>query len=153
MIRCALWGAVLLSTTALADTTAVVIDVHDGDTVTLDTGERVRLADIDAPELKQPGGSEARTLLAGLINRQTVRVVERGRDRYGRLLGVIWLGERDVNEELVRAGAVWCFVRYLPPRSTCPAIEAEARAARRGLWADAAAAVAPWEWRSQQRRR
>lgn len=55
--------------------TAHVTDVHDGDTLTarLADGQvvKVRLRWIDAPELKQPYGSAARTALAAMVEDQT----------------------------------------------------------------------------------
>lgn len=56
----------------------------------------------------------------------------------------------DANAEMVRQGMAWVYVRYAPVGSPLFNLEAEARAARRGLWAEANA-VAPWEWRRGQR--
>lgn len=55
----------------------------------------------------------------------------------------------DAGAEQVRQGMAWVFVRYAPASSPLYAIEQEARAARRGLWATRDA-VPPWEWRSRQ---
>jgi endonuclease YncB( thermonuclease family) len=69
-------------------------------------------------------------------------------DRYGRLVGNVSLPDgRHLSQELVRAGYAWWFRRYsADPRLAI--LEAQARAARRGLWADPDP-IAPWEWRSQ----
>lgn len=73
-------------------------------------------------------------------------------DRYGRAVGRIFVGAVDVSAELVKRGAVWVFRCY----SNDPVLlryEAEARAARRGLWAlPEAERVPPWEGRAAARR-
>ena len=56
----------------------------------------------------------------------------------------------DAGAEQVRQGMAWVFVRYAPADSPLYAIEAEARAARRGLWATAQP-VPPWQWRGAER--
>jgi len=71
--------------------------VIDGDTIELANVGRLRFADLDAPELDEPGGPEARDRLAEEIEGQIVEVefVRRKadgmpvRDRWGRLLGTI----------------------------------------------------------------
>ena len=54
------------------DLEAVVTNIVDGDTFDLDIGERVRFADIDAPEPNDPGGPEAKQFLTSLILGKTV---------------------------------------------------------------------------------
>ncbi len=72
-------------------------------------------------------------------------------DRYGRAVGRVRVGAVDVNAEMVRRGAAWVYQRY----TRDPALlrtEAEARTARRGLWAlPEAQRVPPWEWRARRR--
>ena len=65
---------------------------------------RVRLAQIDAPEKRQAFGARSRQALAELVFRQSVRVAETGRDRYGRVIGTVYLGSVDVNAQMVREG-------------------------------------------------
>jgi len=128
--------------------------VADGDTVTVRIdGERrrVRLHQIDAPEHDQPGAAAARRALAGKVDGQYVRLRVATVDDYGRLVAGVFLGERDINRELVREGHAWAFRRYLEDRSLLDD-EAAARRAGRGLWAGDEP-VAPWEWRQQQRER
>jgi endonuclease YncB( thermonuclease family) len=71
-------------------------------------------------------------------------------DRYKRQVGRIYLGERFINMEMVRDGFAWRYVQYDKPGEFIAA-ETEARAARRGLWADKDP-VPPWEWRKMKRR-
>ena len=84
--------------------------VHDGDTVTcLDEQGRavkIRLVGIDAPEHGQPYGDAARAALAATID-GAVRVTGDARDQHGRLLGVLWVGEKNVNRDLVARGLAW----------------------------------------------
>lgn len=129
-----------------------VVGVTDGDTLRVLVEQRevvVRLDQIDAPEKAQPFGQRSRQSLAELCFDQSVRVLTRGQDRYGRTIGTVFVGALDVNAEQVRRGMAWVFLRYLREPALLD-IEREARAARRGLWADPAP-VAPWEWRADQR--
>lgn len=85
---------------------ALVVDVHDGDTVTLNVdlgmyvqmrNQKVRLLGVMAPELRQPLGIEARDYLRSLVYAADVLVSTKrqrddkdGREKYGRWLGVIY---------------------------------------------------------------
>ncbi|NMC20684.1 MAG: thermonuclease family protein [Thermogutta sp.] len=124
----------------------VVERVVDGDTLLLAGGERVRLLGIDAPESVKPNspvepfGPEAsqavRDLLSGAGNRIRLET-ENKRDKYGRLLGVVWAGEICVNQALVEAGLARVERQYSIPESLkvrLLAAEIQARAARRGIW-------------------
>ena len=99
---------------------ARITGVYDGDTVTasIDLGfhvflnnQTIRLAEIDAPELKgreRPRGLAVRDWLRRRLLDQDV-VIETIRDKketYGRWLGKIWIGETCINEEMVAAGLV-----------------------------------------------
>jgi endonuclease YncB( thermonuclease family) len=156
LLRRALLVLLLLtSAPAWAETlTGRVVAVADGDTLTVlvegNRQVRVRLYGIDAPESRQPWGTRARQALAELAHRQVVRVEVRDVDHYGRTVGRIYAGPVDVNAELVRRGLAWVYTRYNRD-ADLPPLEAEARAARRGLWRDPAP-VPPWRWRREQRR-
>jgi endonuclease YncB( thermonuclease family) len=126
--------------------------VADGDTLTVTvdgTRHRIRLHQIDAPEHDQPGAREARRALARKVQGQRVRIVVDGEDAYGRLVGQIWLGSRDINRELVREGHAWAFRRYLVD-PTLLDDEAAAREQGLGLWRRPNP-VAPWQWRARSR--
>ena len=71
-------------------------------------------------------------------------------DRYRREVGRIYLGNRFINEEMVRDGFAWDYRQY-DRAQEFDAAETEARDRRRGLWADPQP-VAPWEWRKARRR-
>jgi endonuclease YncB( thermonuclease family) len=127
-----------------------VVSVHDGDTLTVlieHRPVRVRLIDIDAPELRQPFGTRSRQSLSSLCFGKDASLDVRGHDRYNRTLARVTCGGADANAEQVRRGYAWTFTRYARADSPLFAIEREARAAHRGLWQDPAP-VAPWEWRN-----
>lgn len=147
----ALCAGLLFAATAWAGVTGRVVGVHDGDTISvLIAGQsvRVRLAGIDAPERGQPFGSVSQIALAKRVAEREVRLVVRGRDRYGRLLARVYMNGVDVNAEQVRGGHAWVFRRFQGDANLL-SLEAEAKAARRGLWRDANAAP-PWSWRDRQ---
>ncbi len=87
---------VFLSLTALADTlTGKVVKITDGDTLTiLDANykeHKIRLAGIDAPERKQAYGLASPKHLASIVAGKQVTVEYQKRDRYGRILGKVWV--------------------------------------------------------------
>lgn len=137
--------------------TGNVVGISDGDTLTVLTAEKkqvkVRLAEIDTPESRQPYGTRARQALSELVFRQQVRVQVQDVDRYGRTVGRIYRqpDNLDVNAEMVRQGAAWVYRQYSKDKSLLK-IEDEAKTAKRGLWGlPEAERTPPWEWRSQQR--
>ena len=147
-------GLLLLAALPLAvkaDTLAgYVIAVTDGDTIrVLDARKqqhRVRLFGIDAPESHQAFGSRARQCLADLAFQKNVTVAYTEKDRYGRILGTVFVGRQNLNLELVKAGMAWHYVYYAQNMTALAEAEKEARQYRRGLWADAQP-VPPWEFR------
>jgi len=130
--------------------TGKVVSVHDGDTVrVLDAANvqhKVRLDGIDAPERGQPFGTVARDRLASLVMGKAVKVHDDGRDKWGRTLGRIEVEGQDVNRQMVAEGLAWHYKRFNND-ARLAAAEQAARAAKRGLWADAKP-VPPWEWRA-----
>jgi endonuclease YncB( thermonuclease family) len=128
--------------------------VVDGDTIVV-SGVRVRLEGIDAPEAGQtchgplpgevwPCGTAAATALLRLIGTNDVSCRRHGLDRYGRMLGVCFLGQEDINATMVREGHAWAFTRY---SMSYVGEEAQARARRVGIWQGAA--VPAWEYRAR----
>ena len=147
----ALWLALACADAATAQLAARVVAVHDGDTITVMSaaGEvRVRLFGIDAPERGQPFSNASRHALDAMVGGRDVLVFEHGRDGYGRLLGRVVAGVVDANAAQVRAGYAWVYRRFSQDVQLI-AFEAEAKAARRGLWRDPNP-VPPWRWRERQ---
>ena len=135
--------------------TARVVRVVDGDTLRVSRKEggtvKVRLYGIDCPEKDQRYGKEARRLAHRLSYGRVVLIESRGKGRYGRTIGNVTLpGGESLNHELVRDGACWWYRRYAPKDESFRQLEAEARKAKRGLWANPKP-VPPWEWRKQRR--
>lgn len=136
-----------------------VIHVADGDTVTvLDSKHqqiRVRIGGIDAPERRQAFSTRSHENLSKLVRRQIVTVEWYKKDRYGRLVGTVYVRGVDVGLQQIRAGLAWHYKHYEreqtpEDRARYAAAENEARARRIGLWLDREP-VPPWEWRRQQR--
>lgn len=145
-----LCGALLVQAAIGGELAGRVVSVADGDTLTVLVSRqqiKVRLLDIDAPESKQPFGTRSRQSLGNLCHRTSARVEWKEKDRYGRTLGRVFCAGTDANTEQVRRGMAWDFERYAPANSPLYAVQAEARAARRGLWQDAKP-VPPWVYRA-----
>jgi endonuclease YncB( thermonuclease family) len=129
-----------------------VVRVFDGDTIELRTGDdtiRVRLAGIDTPERGQPWANRAKQALSERVFGKEVRVNEVAVDRYGRTVGEVYADNVCVSCELVRGGHAWVY-RAFTDDPVLIELEAEARAAERGIWSlPESQRVPPWEWRRQ----
>jgi micrococcal nuclease len=126
-----------------------VVGVYDGDTITcLDENnqqQKVRLAEIDAPESGQDYGKVSREALAALVFGRTVDVVDQGRDRYGRWVANVSMDGIDVNRQMVASGNAWHYTTYSNDASLADA-QRQAQAQRLGLWAQQSP-MPPWEYR------
>ena len=134
--------------------TGTVIAITDGDTIKILTPAKrqikVRLAEIDTPEKRQPYGKRAKQVLSDKIYRKQVAVVKVAIDRYKRLVGKVYLGNRYINAEMVADGAAWVYRKYSKDPWLLE-LERQAREEGRGLWAlQEDQRVAPWEWRRRQ---
>ena len=132
-----------------------VRDVIDGDSIVvrLESGPiEVRLSGTDAPEYDQPWGRQAKQALRAKLRRGTRVTLEPvQQDQYDRLVAIVYLGDESLEEWQLRAGHAWAYRKFTSDTRYC-AFEHEARAHRRGLWAeDAQQIVAPWDWRRRQR--
>jgi len=125
----------------------VVKRVVDGDTLLLESGERVRLLGVDTPETVkpntpiQPWGPEASAFTRQMVEGKTVTLVfDKERfDKYRRLLAFVYVDEICLNTELIRQGLSTAQLQY-PYRSDMKRLfkEAEnlARAEKIGLWSN-----------------
>ncbi len=131
------------------------IGVTDGDTFTcLDTAgkqQKVRISEIDAPELGQPYGRNARDTLAELVFGKSLAVIPIRSTADGLVICKVSVDGKDIGREMVVAGAAWT-----EPQSESPLIkdQQDAQKGKRGLWSEASptppwefrkAAVAPWQ--------
>jgi len=120
---------------------STVASVYDGDTVTLETGDKIRLRWVNTPELKpaEAYGIEARTAAERFLKGKAVRLILDGpnpRDGYGRVLAGLETDEGNLSIYLLELGLGHVFV--IPPEDTDmkPFLEAQAKAkaAKRGIW-------------------
>lgn len=130
----------------MADVTADVVKVYDGDTLRVSSGEMVRLLGINAPEPgggnrpAEAGGEKASAFAKQLLHNQTVRLTfdQNKTDRYDRTLAHVYLPDGQwVNKKLVAAGMahVYSFPDNRAQITPLLAAEAQARAQKRGIWA------------------
>lgn len=88
-----------------------VIRIHDGDTLTISTGEKVRFLQIDTPEISPAEcyGAEAHKALVSIIGKSPVTLesdsVSDDKDQFGRILRYVTVGRVNVNLKLVEIGA------------------------------------------------
>lgn len=126
-----------------------VVAVSDGDTITVrpDGGEqlRVRVAEIDAPESRQPFGAASKRSLSDLCFNVRAEIRPQKTDRYGRTVARVTCRGQDASAHQVRSGMAWVFDRYVTNRSLYQ-LQDEARSTGLGLWSEPAP-VPPWEWR------
>jgi len=136
--------------------------VTDGDTITLDNGDKIRFCGIDAPEKAQPLGAESKANLQKLIDAAggTVLVMEGERDRYGRIVGEVFTKvsgseeEKYLNGEQVRSGLAYHYKQYSNScvnRDVIETSEERAKAEKKGVWSGSY--QKPWDFRKVQRER
>lgn len=156
--------AMLAASPAFANQTftAKVVGISDGDTLTVLSGKpctggqyckedkkqlKIRLAEIDAPESKQPYGAKAKKALSDLVFGKTVVIKSSGIDRYNRAIGNIYLDKTWINGEMVSQGHAWVYRQYAKSPELL-LLEAKAQQQGIGLWSlPRKDRMPPWEWR------
>ena len=142
-------AGLMLALNAHADFTGRVVNVADGDTITVlrdRTQVKVRLLEIDAPEKAQAFGSKSKESLSEICFGKTAKLEGDSKDQYGRTLARVYCDGIDANAEQVRRGMAWVYVQYAPKGSPLYAVQVDTKYARRGLWADNDP-VPPWDCR------
>jgi endonuclease YncB( thermonuclease family) len=124
---------------------------------------QVRLLGVDLPEPPradstgavldgQPFGAQAESYARDLLLEKQVRLDAYGKDRAGRLLAVVWLGEINVNLTLVKEGLAWVVPSLTATnvRAALEVAESQARVGKYGLWG-LPEPEPPWEYRKRYR--
>ena len=127
------------------------IRVIDGDTIRAEAKGKeikIRLVEIDAPEMDQPFGARSKNFLNRLLYEKNVTLIAQGEDRYGRVLGNIFSDELNVNMLLVNFGFAWVYDRYAE-NSSLYKHQDQAKLDKLGLWRQKEP-IAPWVWRQQK---
>lgn len=133
-----------------------IISITDGDTVKLLTKDstliKVRIANIDCPERKQPFSQRAKQFTSEAVFGKEVKLEYLKKDRYGRFIGhIIYKDSLNLGKELLRNGLAWHYRKYSKD-SILQALEDNARKNKLGLWQDKNA-IAPWEWRDRKKKK
>ena len=127
------------------------IRVVDGDTIRAEAKGKeikIRLVEIDAPEMNQPFGAQAKNFLNRLLYGKDVTLIAQGEDRYGRTLGEIYANGESANALMIKSGFAWVYDRYVKDSSLYK-YQDQAKAENLGLW-QAEDPIAPWVWRKQK---
>ena len=127
------------------------IRVIDGDTIRAEVKGKeikIRLVEIDAPEMNQPFGVKSKIFLNRLLYKKNVTLIAQGEDRYGRTLGEIYANGESANTLMIKFGFAWVYDRYAKDSSLYE-YQDQARAKSLGLW-QAKDPIAPWVWRKQK---
>jgi endonuclease YncB( thermonuclease family) len=127
------------------------IRVVDGDTIRAEAKGKeikIRLVEIDAPEMNQPFGAQSKNFLNRLLYEKDVTLISQGEDRYGRVLGNLFSNELNVNMLMVKFGFAWVYEKYAK-NSSLYKHQDQAKAENLGLW-QAKDPIAPWVWRKQK---
>ena len=155
----------LLACSVQAETlTGRVVGIADGDTIAVLDANRqqhkIRLQGIDAPEKAQPFGQRSKESLSRMVFGKDVRVEYWKRDKYKRIVGMVWVQPEscptcpmtlDAGHAQITLGMAWWYRKYAneqtpQDRGAYEFSEQEARAKRIGLWRDPDP-VPPWDWR------
>lgn len=131
----------LLTAFVCFGTTAKVTRIIDGDTFETETGEKVRLVGINAPEISDIFGQEAKQYLSYLIENKTVDlqhdIISNDRDRYQRLLRYVILDGVDINMKMISDGFAFASLKYKFSKSIdYEHAQLEARETNKGIWGD-----------------
>jgi micrococcal nuclease len=141
-----------------ADEIGIITKIIDGDTLYLNSnGEeiKIRLQYIDAPELNQSFGKESQLILESLVLNKLIIFKGSKKDRYHRLLGILFLNDEDINLHMIKIGAAWHYKKYAKFDQAeehylvYDEYEHQAQLKKIGLWKENA--ISPWLWRKNKK--
>ena len=143
----------LLHTVLHADIlTGKVVSVTDGDTIKVLTKDKtlykIRLNGIDAPEKSQAFGKKSKANLSKLAADRIADIHYKKKDRYGRILGTVYVDHHDMNLRQIEDGYAWVYRRYCK-RADYYKAEEYARNKKLGLWYDKYP-IPPWDYRHRR---
>ncbi|WP_370477223.1 thermonuclease family protein [Tamlana flava] len=132
-----------------------VTAITDGDTFKLLTKDstqlKIRVANIDCPERKQPFSKRAKQFTSNAIFNKYVNLHILKKDRYGRSIALIRYNDSlDLSEQLIKNGLAWHYRQYSKD-SVLQSLEDKARQSKIGLWQEPTV-IPPWEWRKNKRK-
>ena len=87
-----------------SDEGILVMEVLDGDTLLLDGKVRLRLRQVDAPELEFCGGQEAKAFLENMVKGKKITIQDKILDQQGRALALVYVGDKLINLEILKNG-------------------------------------------------
>ena len=135
------------------ETQGKIIKVYDGDTITILSNNneniRIRLFGLDAPESNQSFGNISTQNLQNLCPVDSIANIKiKDKDKYGRIVGIVFCGKVNVNANQVKNGFAWAYAeysyRYIP-------LEMLARIQKKGLWIEPNP-IKPSDFRKRQKR-
>lgn len=140
---------ILLTLSIIAQTiTGKVTAITDGDTIKVLENKveyKIRFNAIDAPEKSQVYGQKSKEFLSSLIFGKEVIVEVKDKDKYGRYVSDIFLGNRYINAEMIENGFAWHYKQYSKDKKLAE-LEDKARENKLGLWA-ISNPTSPWDFR------
>mgnify|MGYP001186546822 CR=1 FL=1 len=116
-----------------------VTRVIDGDTFETESGEKVRLIGINAPEMSDFYGLEAKKYLKNIVENKVIYLqtdnISNDRDRYQRLLRYVIIDGIDVNKKMVADGFAFAYLKYKFSKSdSYEKAQIRAREKNLGIW-------------------
>lgn len=109
-----------------------VSKVQDGDTF-YSSGKAYRIAEIDAPEHNQQFGNESKIFLSNLIEFKTVEIEEQSKDKYGRIIALVYIDNENISEVMIANGMAWWYEKY-SNNNHVKRLEQQAKDKKLGLW-------------------
>jgi endonuclease YncB( thermonuclease family) len=134
---------------SLTTSAQLVVHVYDGDTYRIIRDGKlqvIRLANVDAPELKQYYGTTVRHAVSNLVLGKVVEVLPIKKDWYGRTIARVMVDGQRLDSLLIAKGWAWNYLPYSKYNSALSVYESQAKTAGLGMW-KCMHNVPPWVWR------